>query len=233
MNDHLTDFNSPATAARSSASRRWPRWCIVFPANGSAISSGIELPAMRERFDRFESAVKVIKALGSPEASRPPGIVLEDPTYPLREATNEPPPLTPGGPPLWLGGQKSRGIRIAARYADGWNYTGSVPESSVEEFIRRRDELFRACKEIGRNPNELTVSVQIRAGDNARERRLATELGRAYARSGCDHLILVTAGRFGADGLRTVATEIAEPLRRDAVHSRQPAASVVPSTDVP
>jgi alkanesulfonate monooxygenase SsuD/methylene tetrahydromethanopterin reductase-like flavin-dependent oxidoreductase (luciferase family) len=174
---------------------------------------GIELPAMRERFDRFESAVKVIKALGSPEASRPPGIVLDSPTYPLREATNEPPPLTPGGPPLWLGGQKSRGIRIAARYADGWNYTGSLPESSVDEFVRRRDELFRACKKIGRNPNELTVSVQIRAGDNARERRMALELGRAYSRSGCDHLIIVMQARFGPDGLNRIAREVAGPLR--------------------
>jgi alkanesulfonate monooxygenase SsuD/methylene tetrahydromethanopterin reductase-like flavin-dependent oxidoreductase (luciferase family) len=178
---------------------------------------GIELPAMRERFDRFESAVRVIKALASPEASRPPGIVLDTPPYRLREATNEPPALTPGGPPLWLGGQKSRGLRIAARHADGWNYVGSVPDSSVDQFVRRREELFRACKEIDRDPAELTISVQIRAGDNVRERRLALELGRAYARSGCDHLIVVMAARFGAEGLRVMAREIAEPLREVAV----------------
>jgi alkanesulfonate monooxygenase SsuD/methylene tetrahydromethanopterin reductase-like flavin-dependent oxidoreductase (luciferase family) len=172
---------------------------------------------MRERFDRFESAVRVIKALSSPEAFESPGVTLESPTYPLREATNEPPPLTPGGPPLWLGGQKSRGIRIAARYADGWNYTGSVPESSLEEFVRRRDELLRACDGIGRDPSEITVSVQIRAGETAADRRLAADLGRAYARSGCDHLIIVTLARFGPEGLRVTAREVAEPLREAAL----------------
>jgi alkanesulfonate monooxygenase SsuD/methylene tetrahydromethanopterin reductase-like flavin-dependent oxidoreductase (luciferase family) len=174
---------------------------------------GVELPPMRERFDRFESAVRVIKALASPEAFRLPGVSLDGPTYPLREATNEPPPPTPGGPPLWLGGQKSRGIRIAARYADGWNYTGSVPESSVEEFVRRRDELFRACDELGRDPSEVTVSVQIRAGETAADRRVAVDLGRAYARSGCEHLIIVMLARFGPDGLRWIARDAADPVR--------------------
>jgi alkanesulfonate monooxygenase SsuD/methylene tetrahydromethanopterin reductase-like flavin-dependent oxidoreductase (luciferase family) len=174
---------------------------------------GIELPAMRERFDRFESAVRVIKALSSPEAFHAPGVTLESPTYPLREATNEPPPLTPGGPPLWLGGQKSRGIRIAARYADGWNYTGSVPHASVDEFVRRRDELLRACDEVGRDSSQITVSVQIRAGENARERGLAAELGRDYARAGCDHLIIVILARVGPDGLGVMASEVAEPVQ--------------------
>jgi alkanesulfonate monooxygenase SsuD/methylene tetrahydromethanopterin reductase-like flavin-dependent oxidoreductase (luciferase family) len=180
---------------------------------------GVELPPMRERFDRFESAVRVMKALASPEAFRLPGVSLDSPTYPLREATNEPPPLTPGGPPLWLGGQKSRGIRIAARYADGWNYTGSVPESSVDEYVRRRDELFRACEELGRDPREVTVSVQIRAGENESDRRVAAELGRAYARSGCDHLIVVIPARFGVAGLQAMAREVAEPVR-EAVAQR-------------
>jgi alkanesulfonate monooxygenase SsuD/methylene tetrahydromethanopterin reductase-like flavin-dependent oxidoreductase (luciferase family) len=178
---------------------------------------GIELPPMRERFDRFESAVRVIKALSSPEAFGSPGVTLESPTYPLREATNEPPPLRPGGPPLWLGGQKSRGIRIAARYADGWNYTGSVPEASVEEFVGRRDELLRACDEVGRDPSQMTVSVQIRAGETAADRRLAADLGRAYARVGCDHLIVVILARFGPEGLRVMAREVAEPVRELAV----------------
>ena len=173
---------------------------------------GVDLPPMRERFDRFESAVRVIKALGSDEARQPPGVSLEVPFYPLDQAANEPPPLTPGGPPVWLGGQKRRGLEIAARYADGWNYPATV-EGDVDEFTRRRDRLLRNCDAVGRDPSELTVSVQIRAGESAADRRDALESGVAYARAGCDHLVLVMPARLGPDGLRLVAQEVAEPLR--------------------
>ena len=178
---------------------------------------GVPLPPLGERFDRFESAVRVIKALGSDRAREPPGVDLDVPFYPLRQATNEPPPLTSGGPPLWLGGQKRRGLRIAARYADGWNFPASaIPATNdqpFEEFRRRRDALTRACEEVGRDPSELTVSVQLRAGDTAEERGATLAEARRYAAEGCDHLVLVMQSRLGPDGLRTIASEVAEELR--------------------
>jgi alkanesulfonate monooxygenase SsuD/methylene tetrahydromethanopterin reductase-like flavin-dependent oxidoreductase (luciferase family) len=173
---------------------------------------GVPLPPMKERFDRFESAVRSIKALGTEEARRPPGVDLDVPFSPLRQATNEPPPLTPGGPPVWLGGQKPRGLRIAAQYADGWNYPGTT-ERSVEEFIARRDRLFRSAEEVGRDPGELTICVQIRAGETAAQRREAVEEGKRYAAAGCEHLVLVMLAKLGPSGLQKVAREVAEPIR--------------------
>ena len=61
---------------------------------------------MPERFDRFESAVETIRAMGSAAATTPEGVTRADPFFPLDGATNDPPPLTPGGPRIWLGGQK-------------------------------------------------------------------------------------------------------------------------------
>src|SRR6188768_1680700 len=83
---------------------------------GEHVSLGIPLPPMRERFDRFESAVHVLRALWSPEATAPPGVTRPDPFYPLVEATNEPPP-TASGPRLWLGAGKRRGIALTAALA--------------------------------------------------------------------------------------------------------------------
>ncbi len=176
---------------------------------GEHDSFGIELPPVRERFDRFESALRVIRALFAPEAAEPPGVDLDAPPYALHQATNEPPPLTPGGPRIWVGVGKPRGFALAARYADGWNYVGD----SVEEFTERRDGVLQACESIGRDPASLTTSVQTEAGGNARERREAVERALAFARAGCDHLIFRAPTELGAAALETLAREVAEPLR--------------------
>ena len=56
---------------------------------------GIPLPPPPERFDRLESSLRVLSALFSDAARRPPGVELDDPFVPLRGATNEPAPLRP------------------------------------------------------------------------------------------------------------------------------------------
>ena len=101
---------------------------------------GIPLPPLRERFDRFEGTLRVLEALFSDEARRPPGVTLDDPFYPLRNATNEPNPVSPNGPPIWLGGQKARGIALAARFASGWPMPGNRP-GDVAYFADRRDAI--------------------------------------------------------------------------------------------
>src|SRR4051794_41137232 len=80
--------------------------------DGEHDAFGIPLPEPRERFDRFESALRVLAALFSEEARQPPGVTLDDPIHRLDRATNEPPPTTRTGPPLWLGGQRRRGIEL-------------------------------------------------------------------------------------------------------------------------
>jgi alkanesulfonate monooxygenase SsuD/methylene tetrahydromethanopterin reductase-like flavin-dependent oxidoreductase (luciferase family) len=52
---------------------------------------GIPYPPMPERFDRFESAVHTIRAMGSPAATTDAGVTRDDPFYPLDGATNDPP----------------------------------------------------------------------------------------------------------------------------------------------
>src|SRR4051794_15502973 len=98
---------------------------------------GVELPEPRERFDRYESGVKVVTALFSDAARQSPGVNLDDPIYPLDRATNEPPPASPSGPQLWLGGQKRRGIALMARYAVGWPLPGNRA-GDLAYFIEQR-----------------------------------------------------------------------------------------------
>ena len=173
---------------------------------------GIDLPAIGARFDRFESAVRVLRALFSDEALAAPGVTLDAPPFRLDGATMEPPPIRPGGPPLWLGGQGPRGLRIAARYADGWNFASNL-DGSAAGFVDRRDALWRACEAIGRDPAAITLSTQIIIPGDPRERRVALERAIAYGRAGATEILLTTPADEGAAGIRRLATEVAAPLR--------------------
>ncbi len=172
---------------------------------------GIPLPALPERYDRYESALRVLTALFSEEARRPPGVTLDDPFFPLRAATNEPPPVRPGGPPIWLGGQKRRGIALAARYAAGWPLPGNRP-GDVAYFSLKRDEICRALEIEGRDPAAFTFAAQLSCGSTAASRRAALETSRAFVRAGANHVILGLPAGDAPDGLTAIANEVAEPL---------------------
>lgn len=179
---------------------------------GEHAQFGIPLPPMPERFDRFESAVEVLKALFSPAAAAPPGVSRPDPYYPLERATNEPPPLTPGGPPIYLGGQRRRGIALAARLADGWLLPG-VAAGDVAYFSDRRDALRAACEAIGRDPESLALVGQVACGTTAAERRAAVESGLAFARAGAAEIVLAMVPSEGPAGVEAIEREVARPLR--------------------
>ena len=179
---------------------------------GEHESFGIDLPPVGKRFDRFESTVLVLKALFSDAAREAPGVSLDAPPFRLDGATMEPGPLRPGGPRIWLGGQRPRGLGMAARHADGWNYASNL-DGTVEGFVERRETLLRACEEFGRDPAELTLSVQIVIPEEPRRRREATARAMAYVRAGASEILLTTPARGGPDGIRRLATEVAAPLR--------------------
>ena len=180
---------------------------------------GIPMPPMPERFDRFESAVHVLKALWSDAAAAPPGVTRPDPFYPLVEATNEPAPLTPGGPPLWLGGQKRRGIALAAAVADGWALPAVVAlgaPSDLTYYSEKRDALLAALEATGRDPATFDISAQVPTGTTAEDRRWALEQALEAVERGATHVILGMPPRLGAAGVDAVAREVAQPFR-DAI----------------
>ncbi len=178
---------------------------------GEHAAFGIPLPPVGERFDRFESGVATVAALLSDEARTPPGVTRADPYYPLRGATNEPPPMRSGGPPIWLGVERRRGIALAARLADGWPMPGNRP-GDVAYFVEKRDEILRALEEVGRDPEAFTFAAQLSCGTTALERRAALAAATAFVRAGAGHVILGLPATAAPDGLAAVSREVAEPL---------------------
>ncbi len=115
---------------------------------------GIELGTLTERFDRLEEACEVLIGLLSQDSTDFDGTF-----YQLKAARNEPKGPQRPHPPICIGGNgEKRTLRIAARYADHWNFVGGTPQ----EFARKRDVLKAHCTDVGRNPKEIMLSAHIR-----------------------------------------------------------------------
>lgn len=164
---------------------------------------GLPFPSIGDRISMMESAARAIRALWR----QPDGVSLDAPPYALKDAVCDPPPVTPGGPPIWLGSQGlRRGLRITAELADGWNHTGDP-----STFVEKRDALLRHCEAVGRNPDEIEISAQafLREGDY----EALVEIASGYAREGAHHLVLLMPAEEGPDGLQRLADRAAIPLR--------------------
>lgn len=173
---------------------------------------GIDLPAIGERMSRLEATVKVLRALFSEDAGAGRGVNLDAPPYRLDRATMEPAPIRAGGPAIWLGGQKPRGMRLAARLGDGWNYPANR-DGTPEEFVERRDALWRACDMVGRDRATLTISTQLHVDDGAADRTAARDQAIRFAQAGAQVIIFTIAGQTGAAGIRALAKDVCLPLR--------------------
>ena len=111
---------------------------------------GIGLPPLKERFDRFEEGIAVIKALwtGGP-------VDLDGRYYSLRGAAAYPRPQQQPAPPLLIGGDgEVRLLRIVAREADEWNSHAHTPEI----YRVKRARLEEHCRAVGRDASTIRRS---------------------------------------------------------------------------
>ena len=75
--------------------------------------------------------------------------------YDLTGAFCNPKPVQRPGPPIVIGGQGARTLRVIAEHADVWNFPGG----DVEAAVARGAALDRSCAEIGRDPASITRSL--------------------------------------------------------------------------
>jgi len=115
---------------------------------------GIDLPPMRERFDRFDEGLEAIVSLLTQ-----PATTLHGRYVTLTDARCEPKPAQRPHPPIVIGGRgKTRTLRTAARYAQQWNAITQDPA----DWSDLKETLVAHCAAIGRDPAEITCSVNVR-----------------------------------------------------------------------
>jgi F420-dependent oxidoreductase-like protein len=144
---------------------------------------GLEFPSAGTRVAMLDEALTVIRRLWTEES-----VSFEGRFYTLRDALCEPKPLQRPYPPIVIGGEKPKMLRVIARHADEWN----VPShGDVAEWARTSANLDEACEEVGRDPSEIRRSVQlfIQPGE---EGHLEAQLGTLpeLEACGCQHAVL-------------------------------------------
>ena len=140
---------------------------------------GIPLLPLRQRFDQFEEACQVVHSLLTQTNT-----TFRGQHYRLENARCEPKPVQRPRPPLTIGGQgERRTLRIAARWADDWNFPGGTPE----QFAHKRKVLHEHCAALGRDPAQITCSTHVMAGSDAGR---TADQAAAFAAAGAGHLCL-------------------------------------------
>jgi alkanesulfonate monooxygenase SsuD/methylene tetrahydromethanopterin reductase-like flavin-dependent oxidoreductase (luciferase family) len=130
--------------------------------------------------------------------------------YVLRGNRNEPKPVQRPGPPLLIGGWGSRVLRLVAEHADMWNIPGP-PHNDVAFVAERNRVLDRHCADIGRDPREITRSVQyiVSYDDPAGDRAAILDL----IGVGMTHIVLSIRSPYPQGVARWLVDEIITPVR--------------------
>ncbi|TME20348.1 MAG: LLM class F420-dependent oxidoreductase [Chloroflexi bacterium] len=111
---------------------------------------GFAFPPIRERMDRLDEALTILKLMFTQERPSFAGT-----HYRIDRALNNPRPLQPGGPPILVGGGgEKRTLRLVARHADMSHWFGPLAD------IKRKSEILdRYCDEEGRDPATITRTM--------------------------------------------------------------------------
>jgi F420-dependent oxidoreductase-like protein len=162
---------------------------------------GIELPGLRERFDRFDEGVEAIVRLLSDETT-----TLEGQHVRLREARCEPKPVQRPCPPIVIGGTgRRRTLRTVARWADHWNAITGSPE----QWAELRAVLDEHCSREGRDPSEIESSVNVPYDRGAGPGAVA-ESAAAFGRVGVDVVVVYLPTPLDAADVDALAGALAE-----------------------
>src|SRR5687768_11493246 len=103
---------------------------------------GVDFPPVKERFERLEEALQICRGMFRGE--RPS---FDGRHYRVRDAINSPAPITPGGPPIMIGGQgEKKTLRLMAEHAEMANFI-----SGYDELPRKLEVLAGHCADVGRD----------------------------------------------------------------------------------
>jgi G6PDH family F420-dependent oxidoreductase len=194
----------PAVVARMASTLQLAsggRFSLGIAIGGNAAehrSYGIPFPEVAERAGRLEEAIAVIRALwsGGP-VTRP------SPFYPLEDAHAF--PLPDPAPRILVGAASPRGLRIAARLADGW-------AAEVDDFERLLPTYLDALAGEGKGRADAWIAVGFGSGRSGQDVLAGSpwveaprETWALWAERGADEVIVPARTTNDIDALVTAA----------------------------
>jgi F420-dependent oxidoreductase-like protein len=114
-----------------------------------ATAYGIPFPPLKERMQRLEEAVQIIKKMWTEDRT-----TFDGKFYQIRDAYCNPKPIQKPHPPIMIGGSgERRTLKIVAKYADACNLFGSA------ETVKRKLAILREhCQSVGRDYDSIVKS---------------------------------------------------------------------------
>ncbi len=161
---------------------------------------GMPLYPLKERFDRFDEGVEAIVALLTQTRANYSGKYIQ-----LTDAACEPKPIQTPHPPITIGGGgRTRTLRTAARYAQEWN----VITDDTAEWLELNEVLNGHCAAIGRDPGEITRSINTRMA-TIDDLPQAVEAAHMFTEAGVDLVIFNLPQPFRAADVEALAAALA------------------------
>lgn len=114
-------------------------------------AAGLPFPSAGTRVERLAEAVQIVTGMLASDSFSFAGR-----HYTVSEAWNLPRAVQTPRPPVWVGGKGDRVVRIAARYADGYN---TVWAWTPDAYGKRIAVLEKAARASGRDPAAIRKSV--------------------------------------------------------------------------
>jgi len=168
-----------------------------------AAMMGLPFGSTAERFERLEELLRLADHLwrGDP---RP----FDGPHHHLTRPVDSPPPLN--RPRVLVGGMgEQRTLPLVARYADACNLF-DVPDGGAT-LRRKLEVLARACDAVGRDVDEVEVTLSSRLADGETVEQFTRRCA-GLAALGVDHAVLIASGPWRHDAGLDIALDAVGPL---------------------
>ena len=186
---------------------------------------GLDFPPAPVRLAQLQTTIETLRALWAPGTKAYAGRYVH-----LPETTCYPRPV--GDVPVIVGGTGDRLLRVVAEQADGWN----LPSSDPARLARRLAVLRGHCADLGRDPDEVEVTVLdvpvlgtdredvARRVERLRGRLPATAYGRQHhAGTAADHA--VRYGELAEAEVGTVFVALPDLVDADDLRRLEPVLS--------
>jgi F420-dependent oxidoreductase-like protein len=110
---------------------------------------GYEFPSAKVRIQMLRETVEIVKSMWTE-----PDTTYDGRHFQLAGAQCDPKPLQQPHPPIWIGGGGEQlTLRVVARHATHSNFGGKP-----HEWSHKRDVLRQHCADVGRDPDEITMT---------------------------------------------------------------------------
>ena len=162
---------------------------------------GVPFPPLKERFQRLEEALRIVKQMWSGEVAP-----FEGKHYQLAETLNVPMPISKPHPPILIGGSgEKKTLRLVAKYANACNLFAESPSAVARKLAILREH----CDAVGRNYDEIekTIIRPMGFGEGSSPAQVVQMLGE-YAEVGVQTCLGVLLGAENIVPIETVGRDV-------------------------